>query len=63
MSDGVVPPPPLEKESPPTWEELPPPNRRRLVALVGKLMEPRVATKASGATDSREEGDGHGSSS
>jgi hypothetical protein len=56
-------PPPLEKKSPPTWEELPPANRRRLVALVGKLLESRMATQASGATASWEESDGDGSSS
>jgi hypothetical protein len=64
MFDGAVPPPPLEKkESPPTWEDLPPPNRRRLVALLGKLLERRMATQANGATAPREEGDVHGSSS
>ena len=56
-------PPPLERKSPPTWEELPLPNRRRLVALLGKLLERRMATQASGATTSWEKGDGHASSS
>jgi hypothetical protein len=56
-------PPPLEKKSPPTWEELPPPNRRRLVVVLGKLLERRMAIKASGATASWEESDGYGSSS
>ena len=63
MSDGAV-PPPLERKSPPiSWEELPPPNRRRLVALLGELLQRRMATKVSSATTSWEEGDGHASSS
>ena len=62
MSDGAVPPRPLERKSPPiSWEELPPPNRRRLVALLSKLLKRQMATKASGATASWEEGDGHAS--